>query len=446
MKTKTTGALGALTILLACAACTAKTDYRTPTPSPSASDPNAIRLGLLGSFSGPAQSYGNGMRRGAMLGRDQINALGGIGGRTVELVILDDGSASAGARRGLDFLLNDGIRAAIGPTTSTQLLELAPRIRDNGFVFVTPTASDASLDALAGNVFRMRVSDGLAASAAVAFMTEAGPGGSSRCVTPMLVTREEPTFAATASAIRKRFEALARPRPASADVGSGASNDYAAAAKKVLAALASGEASCQVVLLDDDDAGSYAREFVFEAKSAGVDATKVTTLLVRNGTFAPGMLVYGRVRPSDPASPNAFESWYVVAPDLTPPTLQLATFRASWDLLYPDAEPDGAATAGYDAVMLLAAAASPKGISPAEIPARLVSLSKGGVKRGPGDLVDYLRDVARDQDVDYEGVSGPVDFGEEGAVTNPMLVLQIGVGDAVLRVKEYPASDLGDGP
>ena len=51
----------------------------------------AITLGMSAPFSGPNDAYGKEMKEGALAYFSQLNASGGINGRRVELVTLDDG-------------------------------------------------------------------------------------------------------------------------------------------------------------------------------------------------------------------------------------------------------------------------------------------------------------------------------------------------------------------
>ena len=52
---------------------------------------NSIVLGQSAALSGPASELGEQFKRGALLHFDRVNARGGIGGRPIELVSLDDG-------------------------------------------------------------------------------------------------------------------------------------------------------------------------------------------------------------------------------------------------------------------------------------------------------------------------------------------------------------------
>jgi len=74
---------GALIFLLHVGAACAQTDAGLTA--------NSIKIGMSGPFSGTAGAYGTEMRSVISLYFDQINAAGGINGRTLQLVSMDDG-------------------------------------------------------------------------------------------------------------------------------------------------------------------------------------------------------------------------------------------------------------------------------------------------------------------------------------------------------------------
>jgi len=54
-----------------------------------------LRLGVIGPFSGPSSDFGVPMLRGVQLAVDEINAVGGFLGRTIEMVVRDDQATPA---------------------------------------------------------------------------------------------------------------------------------------------------------------------------------------------------------------------------------------------------------------------------------------------------------------------------------------------------------------
>lgn len=89
---------------------------------------NSIVLGQSAAFSGPASELGEQFKRGAQLYFDRANTRGGIGGRQIELVSLDDGYEPDRCAANTRKLLERGVFALfgyIGTPTSLAALPLA---------------------------------------------------------------------------------------------------------------------------------------------------------------------------------------------------------------------------------------------------------------------------------------------------------------------------------
>ncbi len=89
---------------------------------------NNIVLGQSAAFSGPASELGEQFKRGALLYFDRLNARGGIGGRSVELVSVDDGYEPDRCAANTKTLIDRDVFALfgfIGTPTSLAALPLA---------------------------------------------------------------------------------------------------------------------------------------------------------------------------------------------------------------------------------------------------------------------------------------------------------------------------------
>ncbi len=87
-----------------------------------------IVLGQSAPFTGPAAQLGEQFKRGALLYFNQLNAKGGVNGRTIELKSLDDGYEPDRCKANTDKLIKDGVFALfgyIGTPTSLAALPLA---------------------------------------------------------------------------------------------------------------------------------------------------------------------------------------------------------------------------------------------------------------------------------------------------------------------------------
>lgn len=91
-----------------------------------------IRLGQSAAFSGPAAELGVQFNKGAKLFFKGLNARGGIGGRAVEIVEMDDGYEPARTTENTKKLIADGVFALfgyIGTPTTLAALPLATEAR-----------------------------------------------------------------------------------------------------------------------------------------------------------------------------------------------------------------------------------------------------------------------------------------------------------------------------
>ena len=81
-----------------------------------------IKLGVIAGMSGPGTSYGIGIRQGAEMAVKEINAAGGIKGRKVSLVVVDDASNPAQSVTAMQRLASDGVDLIVGGWGSSQVL------------------------------------------------------------------------------------------------------------------------------------------------------------------------------------------------------------------------------------------------------------------------------------------------------------------------------------
>jgi len=99
--------------ILGCA--TRQPAQKTPTPKPA----GPIKIGFLGPLSGPFTPWGDGHLKGAKMAVEEINASGGVDGRTLELVVRDSkNNASESATTFEELVFQEGVIALIGPVSS----------------------------------------------------------------------------------------------------------------------------------------------------------------------------------------------------------------------------------------------------------------------------------------------------------------------------------------
>lgn len=114
-----------LVAALAIAGCGGKAKQNVSTPSSDKS--GSIKIGMTAAITGPYSEFGEAMRRAAIIAVDEWNAKGGINGRNVELVALDDqldpNKAAINAKK---LIEEEKVVAIIGPAGSGPMFAVIP--------------------------------------------------------------------------------------------------------------------------------------------------------------------------------------------------------------------------------------------------------------------------------------------------------------------------------
>ncbi len=100
-----------------------------------------LRVGFVAGLSGRNSDLGVSCRNGAQLALAELNAGGGIGGRTMELVVQDDAQDPETARRVVEQLIDAGVVAIIGHATSSMAEVTLPLVNRRQVLMVSPTVS-----------------------------------------------------------------------------------------------------------------------------------------------------------------------------------------------------------------------------------------------------------------------------------------------------------------
>ena len=92
-----------------------------------------IRLGMSAALSGPAQSLGTGMKIGIESYFDRVNRGGGVHGRKLELIVMDDGYVPAAAIRNMHALIDElevlAVLGNVGTPTAAVTVPIATEKR-----------------------------------------------------------------------------------------------------------------------------------------------------------------------------------------------------------------------------------------------------------------------------------------------------------------------------
>ena len=123
-----------------------------------ASAQDAVKVGVIQPLSGSVAASGNYVRMGAEIGRDWINAKGGVLGRQVELLIEDNKSDPKEAATAAEKLIvRDKVPVIVGAWGSSMTLAAMPKLEEYGVPMVVETSSAATITKR-GNPWVFRIS------------------------------------------------------------------------------------------------------------------------------------------------------------------------------------------------------------------------------------------------------------------------------------------------
>jgi len=120
---------------------------------------NKIILGQSAAFTGPAAQLGIQFHQGAKLWFDQVNAQGGVAGRTIEIRTLDDGYEPDRCVANTNKLLEEDVFALFGYIGTPTSLAALPLVTKSQIPFIAPFTGAMGLrEPLHKNVFHLRAS------------------------------------------------------------------------------------------------------------------------------------------------------------------------------------------------------------------------------------------------------------------------------------------------
>ncbi len=160
------GAAAAVGALSACgSSSSSSTAASTSTSSSSAASGDAINVGLLAPLTGDVSVYGTAVANGANLCIKQINEAGGINGKQINVIQMDEQGDATQAVNCFTQMVDEGITALIGDVTTTPTLAVVAESQDYNMPMVTASATaeavtyDAETDTVYANVFRTTFTD-----------------------------------------------------------------------------------------------------------------------------------------------------------------------------------------------------------------------------------------------------------------------------------------------
>ena len=415
-------------------------------PVPSAQPPILIGVSL-GLTKGLA-AFAKPLREAVRAAEGEINAAGGLLGRSVVFDVQDDESdenAGVVERIANDFVARGAV-AVIGPIGSQQVVKTQEIYARGRVIQISPSATSTDLTTIQPSgdrwLFRTTPADDFQGAAVLRFANRtprglgvdggapAGDGGVPSSCTKLAIVQVDNAYGnSMADVIEKNFakqagQAIVIRQKVSVDL----KDSYADVASKVIALAP----QCLALISYDDVAVPFVRDFKADPRYAALEKAGFF-FIGTDGVYTDGFLSGGRQNPSDPTSPNIVEGVYGTNPDTQPGTKEYNEFRtlyASYAPLgkKPDGTPQDAPAFSantFDAAVLIALAIQRAGtsIDREAIRAALLEVATApGRPYTPAQLGEAFLAVQQGEDIDYRGASGAVDLEPNGNVKSGFIV------------------------
>ncbi len=390
MRIRVVVVVAALALLAGCTP-TAPAPSNIPVPT-SGSRPGdgVLRIGTLFPSTGAAAYIGPAQAAGVSLAIADINAAGGVGGEPVELLARDSGEAS-GTTLETSFadLVAGDVDVVIGPSSSLLAARVIPLAVENEIAVISPAATFPDLTTADddGYFFRTVPAYGHQGLALGQVLSESGPVRAA-----LLYIDDEFGQAlapSLADGLAQRGSSLALSQ-----------------------AIPAGTTDLTIVI--DQLKAAAPDVVVLGSTYASVDATKalITAVIAAGYGGAKLWLTTQNTGDYSQALPNGtLKDVNGIIEGYQPDDAfiaRLKTVDASLTAFRYAAE-------AYDATILAALAAQQAGDAGHAIAAALGDVSVGGIKCGTWQ--ECATALGSGDDIDYDGVSGPVNFTPEGDVS-----------------------------
>lgn len=111
--------------------------------APGGGEADSVKVGVLAPLTGANAEFGKGFEVAMTMAMEEVNAAGGINGKTLELVFQDSkGDAKESSDLCHQYVDNEDIVAVLGDFTSTACMADAPIVKEAEMAILSPTASN----------------------------------------------------------------------------------------------------------------------------------------------------------------------------------------------------------------------------------------------------------------------------------------------------------------
>jgi branched-chain amino acid transport system substrate-binding protein len=363
-----------------------------PTVSPTPTGDGVLRIGTLFPLSGPLSGLGAGQTAAVNAAVREINAAGGVLGTPVEVVNRDGDVANAEAN--FETLVTRGVDVVIGPSGSDAAALLLPHAAGAHVPLVSPSASATELTADgSGWFFRTIPTPGAQGAQLARLLAERGT------LDVAVIRGGDDAAAALAQGLGDGLEDVEGELVADARFDASADPAAPFDPAVLVGEVADGDPDAVVLAAAGDP--SVTPALVAALAAAGYSGESLW--LVGRGLTDASAIPAGAL-----AGANALIDGF------SPDEALAARFR----LEDPGLRSLRYASEAYDAAILAALAATLAGDDGgASVARNLPAVSAGGIRCASfGECLDVL---STEPDIDYAGVTGPVDLEASGELTAP---------------------------
>ena len=122
----------------------------------SAAYSDTIKIGEVGSMTGAQATFGTSTHEGIELAIKEQNAKGGIKGKKIELISIDDqGKPEEAATATTKLITQDKVNAVLGEVASSLSLAMAPIAQQNKIPMVSPSSTNPKVTEVGDHIFRV---------------------------------------------------------------------------------------------------------------------------------------------------------------------------------------------------------------------------------------------------------------------------------------------------
>jgi ABC-type branched-subunit amino acid transport system substrate-binding protein len=412
------GKLVALTLTLAMASCGEEQGTVRDEP---------IVIGVIVSLTGALGSVGDHLAKSAQLAAREINAAGGLlGGRQIELIVLDDRTDPTQAARVAEELLEQGAVGIIGSLASsaTEAVQEITAMAEVPQISCCSTSQNLTDIQSADDryLFRTAPSDTVQARVLAQLAVD------STCERVAILHIEDTYGSPFAEGIRQNLSGEAGVSVVEVVPYVGGRSNY----DTEVQAVATANPDCVALVAFPDDGGEILRAW------NNLGSPPPVLWIGTDGLKDPGF-------PTAAGDPAFVDGVIGTAPIVAPDTRSANAFAISYEATY-GAEPGIFGGNQYDATILMALAIEKAGTTEGSaIRDALYEVANRDADEPvivSGQMAQALGILQESGDIDYEGASGSVDLDAAGDVVSNYEIWRYDATDGFVRVDVIMPGDL----